>query len=768
MSRSKDRLYELLPVIDRLRDNEAGEPLRALLQVIAEQVNLVEEDIERLYENWFIETCEDWVVPYIGDLIGYRLVHDAGEPGDESTSQSRARNKILIPRRDVANTIRDRRRKGTLALLELLASDAAGWPARAVEYFKLLDVFQNINQLRLDRGRSVDLHDLDTLDLVDRPFDASAHTVDVRRINSHRTRGRYNIPSVGLFVWRLRSYSITRAPAHCVDRFRNHYTFSILSNDAPLFTRPVAEPAPTHIADELNVPAPIRRLASEERLHDYYGATRSLQIWRDDLNHPISGEQIVIADLSGWAYHPVGDQVAVDPQLGRIAFSPRSVPKSGLWVSYHYGFSADMGGGEYPRRLRAAATETAIYFVCQPGEKKSAPKPTGQDQNQDSTRKYARISEALDQWRQDRSDGKAADAIIEICDSAAYVEQLNIELGPGEHLELRAADGARPCIRLLDWYDNQPDALRVSRLQKEEVSSQVSKGDGQADQSQPSAEEDSAQPCGADQLPHMLFSGLLIAGRGVQITGDIGQVTYRHCTLVPGWSLGCECEPETETEPSIELIQSSARLVIEHSITGAIQVTQDEVNADPSVIRISDSVLDATSSEGEALRAPEYRFAHAELTILRSTVFGEIRTHSIELAENCIFDGPITVARRQRGCMRFCSVRPDMRTPRRYECQPDLIDKAVELKYAAGAERDEAQQRERLRVRPQFNSTRYGTPTYCQLAPACAEEIARGADDESEMGVFHDLFQPQRAANLRARLDEYMPAGMDAGIIYAT
>jgi hypothetical protein len=36
------------------------------------------------------------------------------------------------------------------------------------------------------------------------------------------------------------------------------------------------------------------------------------------------------------------------------------------------------------------------------------------------------------------------------------------------------------------------------------------------------------------------------------------------------------------------------------------------------------------------------------------------------------------------------------------------------------------------------------------------------------MGVFHDLYQPQRAANLRARLDEYTPAGMTAGIIYAS
>jgi hypothetical protein len=75
---------------------------------------------------------------------------------------------------------------------------------------------------------------------------------------------------------------------------------------------------------------------------------------------------------------------------------------------------------------------------------------------------------------------------------------------------------------------------------------------------------------------------------------------------------------------------------------------------------------------------------------------------------------------------------------------------------------------ERQRVEPEFNSTRYGAPTYCQLSDSCASEIAQGADDRSEMGVFHDLYQPQRAANLRARLAEYTPAGMSSGIIYAT
>ncbi|HEY9420971.1 MAG TPA: hypothetical protein VIW92_06135, partial [Thermoanaerobaculia bacterium] len=71
------------------------------------------------------------------------------------------------------------------------------------------------------------------------------------------------------------------------------------------------------------------------------------------------------------------------------------------------------------------------------------------------------------------------------------------------------------------------------------------------------------------------------------------------------------------------------------------------------------------------------------------------------------------------------------------------------------------------RVRPRFRSVRYGSPVYARLTDGCAEEIRRGADDQSEMGVFHHLYEPQRAANLRARLAEYTPAGADADLIFA-
>jgi hypothetical protein len=739
-----DRLAELLPYVHRLRDDGQGEPLRALLQVIAEQVDVVEDDIRQLYDNWFVETCQDWVVPYIGELVGYR-------PGGVVTA-GQGPTRVLSPRRDVANAIGGRRRKGTLALLEQLAFDVAGWPARAVELLTLLGVTQSLRRLgagpaadrrRLARGRTVEFRAGDALDRLDGPFDELAHTVAVARITSTRARRLYRFPNVALFVWRLRPYGLTGAPAFCVDRARHHYTFSILGNDAPLITLPVEEPEPTHIADETNVPAFIRRRAFDERTADYYGPGRSLQILLGDDRRPVPLSSVVPADLSGWTYRPQGDQVAVDPVRGRIAFSPRHAPEGGVWVNWHYGFSDDLGGGEYPRPLRPAGTRP-VYQVG-----------AGAD--------HQEIMQAVRQWRQDKQahpdDPAKQDAVVEIVDSGAYEEPIEIVLDDGDRLELRAAQGARPVIRLLNWYGNRPDSMHVRGAPPPEP----------------------GEPCQQEphppRPPRLVLDGLLVTGRGIRVSGVVGRVTIRHCTLVPGWSIGDDCEPENEGEPSLELVDTEADVTVERSILGGILVNENEVDTEPIEVELRDSILDATSPDRDALAGPEGRHAHAVATVVRTTVFGRLLTHAIELAEDSIFDASVRVARRQLGCMRFCFVPAGSRTPRRYHCQPDLVVAEVQRRFEAGelgegevgvAERDRAREQETLRVRPRFQSRRYGTPTYAQLGLACAPEITGGAHDESEMGAFHDLFQPQRQANLRARIDQSTPAGMDAGIVFVT
>src|SRR6266550_9175658 len=60
MSFDSERTYELLPAIYRIRDADRGEPLKALLSVVADQVGVLEEDLAQLYDDQFIETCAPW------------------------------------------------------------------------------------------------------------------------------------------------------------------------------------------------------------------------------------------------------------------------------------------------------------------------------------------------------------------------------------------------------------------------------------------------------------------------------------------------------------------------------------------------------------------------------------------------------------------------------------------------------------------------------------------------------------------------------------
>jgi hypothetical protein len=333
---------------------------------------------------------------------------------------------------------------------------------------------------------------------------------------------------------------------------------------------------------------------------------------------------------------------------------------------------------------------------------------------------HQHLREALAEWRKQQPRS----AIIEILDGEVYTEELEpIVLQAGQRLEIRAANRKRPTIRLLDWRASRRDALRIE----------------------------------GHQAGQLVLDGLLVGGRGIRVRGSFSCFTIRHSTLIPGWDLTPSCDPRHPSEPSLELFNFEGRLTIDHSIIGAIQVNQDEVTTDPIDLRIDDSIVDATSLEREAIGAPGYPVAHASATVRRSTILGRMQVHTMELAENSIFAGRVEVLRRQRGCVRFCSLAPGSKTPRRFHCQPDLDQVEESLRES-----------EQLRLRPRFDSTRYGTPRYCRLSDDCAVEILRGADDESEMGVFHDLFEPQRAANLGTRLAEFTPAGVTAEIIYAS
>ena len=395
-----DRLYPLLPAIYRLRDAAEGEPLRALLAVIESELRVMEDDISDLYDNWFIETCAEWVVPYIGDLL------DTDELYAESSRTYGQQER----RAYVANTLAYRRRKGTAPVLEQLVRDVTGWRSRAVEFFQLMATTQNLSHPRLS-STTADLRPDRLPDRVGTPFEQRvAYTAEVRRIRDDRPRfsapsslqssdptgfassGCYNVSQIGLFVWRLQSYPIDRSTARLVAGAEPHigryYTFNPLGFDrAPLFNQPQTETDLLQLAQEINVPGTLRRPALIQELADrqrsylqgqplegirYFDADPVLQIFVDRQLRPIPPDEILIASLRNLEAEPGNNDwvpiaelttaegstaetrsfptktVAVDPESGRLAFLDRTVPQT-VEVSYLYGFSGDVGGGSYER-----------------------------------------------------------------------------------------------------------------------------------------------------------------------------------------------------------------------------------------------------------------------------------------------------------------------------------------------------------------------------------------------------------------------------------
>ncbi len=733
-----EALYRLLPAIHRLRDAEEGEPLKALVGILAREGAVVEENIEQLFDDLFIETCAPWAAPYVGGVIGYKPLH----PVEGLTAGTRA---------EVANTIGYRRRKGTAAVLEQLARDVTGWPAAAVEYFQRVATCQHVNVVRADHHATPDLHDPLDLERPGGAFDRVARSVDMRSITQGPTRksigGRHNLPNIGIHLWRLGAHRATNAPTTQVDGRR--YLFDALGAPRQLVNRQEAEREITTLAKPINVPGDITRrmLDADPTLWvrgTQPGGLRAFEIFVDGT--PIAVTRLQACDLSddgpSWNHSPhepidpaelaeiegaPGPEapapnalVRVDPELGRIAFPNQETGE--VRVSFHTAFPAPIGGGEYNRAASIAPPERGGALIRFPASG------------------HASIQDALD-------DLPAAGGIVEVDTNDVFEAPSAIAAPAGTQVGLRAADGARPILR-------GTDPIEISG--------------------------------GADA--RVLLNGFVVDGAPVHILPDgggasLGSVHFDHLTLIPGLSFTAEGAPQTPGAEGLRVTATGVELTIRRSVTGPIRMT-DTTNA-----RIEDGIVDAAaamsrdSPEGWAITGLATDQPAGALTILTSTIIGRILARALPLVSDSILFGrdpgdgvvPVRSMRRQDGCIRFSFVPDGSITPRRYRCQPQFaIDQAVAARQAetgtqiTQAERALIAARIVRWLRPSFTALSASAPAYAQLRRMAPAEIRAGASDEGEMGAYHMLFQPQREANLRIRLEEYLRFGLEAGLFFET
>ena len=272
-----ERLWQLLPALYRTADTDSFDspgPLRELLNRIGAQVAVVRRSIDRMWADQSIETCDDWVIPYLGDLLGTNLVTNL-----DAKAQ----------RLDVAKTIHYRRRKGTVEILEELAQDVTGWTAHVVEAFRRLgrtrhgldpaigpaaypqasaaDVAQlaRIEGLTgpLTRGAAGGFADLRSPHgalLANTAFDESFHTADVRA--GRGAVGHFAIPNLLVFLWRLTSFPVVGGTPVAVAGCPGQYVFDPTGRPVPLFLPPATDSRrlrrrPGRPAREWQVPGPL-------------------------------------------------------------------------------------------------------------------------------------------------------------------------------------------------------------------------------------------------------------------------------------------------------------------------------------------------------------------------------------------------------------------------------------------------------------------------------------------------------------------------------
>ena len=391
-----DKLWNLLPAVYRAQDTDqfgSYGPLREVVNRIGAQVANVRRNIDRMWEDQSIETCDDWAIPYIGALLGTNLV---------SGLDPRAQ------RIDIAKTIYYRRRKGTVAILEEIASAITSWDAKVVEFFRRMgrtrhgldpaigpSPLGDDDETRLQVaeglvgpitrtaiGGFADLRDAYGASKAGTAFDEYFHTADMRKPLG--STGWHNIPRLGVFLWRLKSYGVGPVTPVPVLGCPGWYTFDPTGRDIPLFAAgrgndgnafgdnwvsPAEAQLPTPISQQLldtNAPAqPVPTPAQMDAEDAAYwrqrtqpaGASQPVNLYPDALS--------VTAVTDPPAREPIpAGQLRIRPERGRFLQAGSPPPPTAPVAAYHYGFPSDIGAGPYDRRIDTLAIATPAPAVA--------------------------------------------------------------------------------------------------------------------------------------------------------------------------------------------------------------------------------------------------------------------------------------------------------------------------------------------------------------------------------------------------------------------
>jgi hypothetical protein len=775
MSSPRQPLYQQLPEIYRIRDGEQrpANQLLAYLDILDEVLVGVRENIDALYHDFFIETCDDWVIPYLADFLG--VSHLAGDP--------------WTLRADVARTVFHRRRKGTLGAVESLSYTLTGWAAHAVESRERLGWNQHLNHQRPDAGGQpplphrtdivtpvpggmTPLRDPAQLSFLNGPFDPFAHVVDVKA--GQVGAPRYNLPNLGVYLWRLKDYQV---PIARPGRIEAAAVTPANPGDATAVVRAVVHPQsdpmtlfnthryhadddPPDLSHSDSVPGPMpwARLSSDTPTGNP-SAYVAVDAYTGTPGQPSAdtvGLVLHVPDAftgTDWRFRGANlcawedgispplrqDEIAIDPERGRVLFglsglAAEATPlAAGLFISHTCGFSGPSGALPILRPDTATEWQEQAVVLRQVSG-------GGQTALRNALAALGSQSQPL---------------VVEIQDSLTYELDIGAVAGHGSEggeptltlatsLWIRAASGQRPVVRLRNPLRFRPvDVL----------------GPGAAD----------------------TIANLLVRLEGLYVTWDrtaagfggsealiqqaaLSRLEFVGTTLDPGgaWLL----DP---VSPGIRQgTRSSLRLgndfgFVDNSDEATAFDQQPEIIATRSILgrveaddeyqlELVDSIIDGGSDEGDP--APGFSVCAATgdpaiewgpaLRVAGMTSFGRMRVHEVS-GQGGIWLHRLEAHDNQNGCVKFSYFSGDGdRLPPHHAC---IFGSSADISFTA---------------------TWFGLPGYGQLRLRSDQRLLEQGPGNDAMGCFGFLLNTHKWKNLNIRYREFMPVGIRTILVPVT
>jgi len=913
----QDKLWNLIPAIYRTLDTDtfnANGPLREMVNRIGAQAANLRRSIDRLWEDQSIETCDDWVIAYIGDLLATNLVASLDARGQ---------------RLDVAKTIYYRRRKGTLAILEEIASDITGWNAHVVEFFRRMGrtrhnfdppigtpartwastaqlaatgngatatfnaalvsfpvqpgklevsvagvqagtddsngkiqggglsgtinyatgsisltftvapasgaaITVQYNYLSYDLtlqvaegligsltgsqiGGWADLRNYYGAAKAQTAFDEFAHTADFR-LGVDKV-GWHNISHLGVFLWRLTSFGVDQTTPVASLVCSGQYSFDPTGREIPLFAAAFrtsssygdnwVSPPEWQLPGEIATPLLQSALLDPAGTQLYAAFNAAGDLVPNSLGiYTNPGTAADLLDPS--KFLNANNQSLIYPERGCFHGVSGNGPYS---VTYHYGFSSNIGAGPFDRRLPGvtAVAQPAPLSKISAGSALTGTPPVGTVQIQDSFT-YAvsdvpNIGKVTIQAAQQKRPvlrlpaptggnvsawtltGSGSDSVLvldgllvsggdivvagqfaSVTFTCCTLDPGNVSTAtppvPGEVFD-QGVD-KRDLLPCRLWIEAEIATLTLDRC----ITGPVHTRNGGSVETlsandsiiQGIRTSDPTQLLTADDIQDPVDLAQALLAQGSLASFLLGKLS-KGTKGLNAWSAAAKADPTALVPPKLSStlignLVTDLNKVVQNPIPSGLfndialspattQLLASAPTAGPALIQLNRMLLEEAFPVAFAQAA--LALGSGEVELSRVTVLGRTFVHRIEASE-CILDDFAVVEDMQHGCVRFTAFSVGSELPRQYECVQIAAQSSI------------------------FTSRAFGQPGYGQLLasadaaipPPAGGTILEGAQNGSEMGAFALELNPIKERSILIKYQEYMPLGLAPVLVCVT